>query len=151
MKVLCKFWCCANVSCSKGPGRKQPGWQSDFKNLEMNPVRELLVDLGSFANVLQYLSWNYIRKEVELGPSLQKLAFFFHWGAKLRTEKLMKNGRGLYHQMEQMASALLDGFPVKTVDMRVFIWKMKYNTQPLIFFFLKAGDPGWCGSIDWAL
>lgn len=62
----------------------------------------------------------------------------------------MKNGRGLYHQMEQMASALLDGFPVKTVDMRVFIWKMKYNTQPLIFFF-KAGDPGWCGSIDWAL
>lgn len=41
VKALCKCWYCISVSCSKVPGRKQPGREADLKRLEMNPKRDL--------------------------------------------------------------------------------------------------------------
>lgn len=51
----------------------------------------------------------------------------------------MENGLGQVHQKERMVPTLLRrGFSVKAVAMTVFIWKTKYNTQPLIKE--KAGE-----------
>lgn len=100
--------------------------------------------LGPFANILQHLCWNYTREEARLDPGLQNVVFSFNWGAKLRTQKLMENELGQVHQKERVVPAPLEGggwgeeFSGKAVAVTVFIWKTKYNTQPLIKE--KAGE-----------
>lgn len=44
----------------------------------------------------------------------------------------MENGLGQVHQKVPALLGVGGGFSVKAVAMTVFIWKTKYNTQPLI-------------------
>ena len=39
VETFCKCWCMNLSYCPMGPGRKQPGRETDLENLKMNPKK----------------------------------------------------------------------------------------------------------------